>query len=199
MGLFGDKDKLKVKIVGKHRYLIRAGKRAGSLPDEGESKAPEPSSLNMHPSSTHASRASGDPDYYKNLAESSGVMNSLFLGKKGTPIKFLDASNFRDCDPQAILNNIDLLMIAQTMDPKANLKVTDNGVEIKVGDADFPGNKDYRVVINLNYLDLFTVQKVLVEKKKYTLKGIVDNINVSDLDSVARDAAMYKNNPFFGE
>lgn len=108
------------------------------------------------------------------------------------------SNNFRDCDPQAILNNIDLWRITQNADPEANLTITENGVEIKVGDADFPGNLDIRVVINLNYLDLFTIQRICVSNGKSTVQGVLDNVHVSDLRFHAEEASMYKSNPSWG-
>ena len=201
MGFFGgNKDKYKIIEKNGRKFLTKNGQRAGSLP--GVAERIEPTAVEPKKATKFSSQEIEKPEdvrFYKLLSDA-GIMpqRSKAIAPEGNASGFLDSTNFRDCDPDAILRNIDLLRIAQTADPEANLTVTQSGVEIKVGNAEYNGNQDYRVTINLNHLDLFTVQRVLVEDGKYILKGIVPNAHVSEVGLSAKDASMYKSNPFWG-
>ena len=101
--------------------------------------------------------------------------------------EFMHWSEFRNCDAQEIKAQIGVMNIMAISGGRVG--ISDTGIEL-------PVSSGYRVHVNLDFDDTYTVQRVLWRKGVPTLKGIVTGIYCDQIGEVAYQASCYKNVAF---
>lgn len=104
-----------------------------------------------------------------------------------TKKEFRGHSEFRPCDAQEVKAQIGRMNILAISGGRVGISET--GIEL-------PVSSGYRVMINLDWNDTYTVQRILVRKGVATLKGAVEGVYCDEVGEVAYQASCYKNVKF---
>lgn len=101
--------------------------------------------------------------------------------------EFKSWEKFRECDAQELKAQIGVMNIMAISGGRVGISAT--GVEL-------PVSSGYRVYVNLDFDDTYTVQRVLVRKGIANLKGIVEGVYCDEVGEIAYQASCYKNVAF---
>lgn len=101
--------------------------------------------------------------------------------------EFKSWDKFRECDAQEVKAQIGFMNLMAISGGRVGISKT--GVEL-------PVSSGYRVYVNLDWNDTYTVQRVLVRKGVATLKGVVEGVYCDQIGEVAYQASCYKNVAF---
>lgn len=101
--------------------------------------------------------------------------------------EFKTSDKFRECDAQELKAQIGRMNIMAISGGRVGISAT--GVEL-------PVSSGYRVYVNLDWDDTYTVQRVLVRKGVAKLKGVVEGVYCDQVGEVAYQASCYKNVEF---